>query len=301
MSIKDSISRFVFFIVDNFASAPNKNNIALGGSILASGTALTLIFNNSDTLFRVPDPGVPNLPVCRALSSFGAFCWDIGLNYESTRILLVLLCIPAIIGFLPSVNQILHLIPAFAVAHNTQGVEGGDQLKVTLCILLALISIQDFRLHVWKQTQNIINEPKARHVPANVILWCIVLQVSYVYFEAGIAKAVNPIWSEGTALWYWVQNSGFGVNDTLSRLFMDLLAIPIFSAAGTWGVIVFEILLSLGIIFSRTLETRRILLFSGITFHALITLVMGLTTFMITMVGALVIVLLRDDKINLDR
>jgi hypothetical protein len=54
-------------------SNPWTNVYGLGRTLLAAGTATTLAFSSSSTLFR-PAWGVPEFPICHGLSRIGLFC-----------------------------------------------------------------------------------------------------------------------------------------------------------------------------------------------------------------------------------
>ncbi|MBB4071354.1 hypothetical protein [Canibacter oris] len=209
-------------------------------------------------------------------------------NLEGARIILLIITVPAIFGLLPAVSSLLHLYAAFSVSNNTLGIEGGDQLIVNLITLLAISSICDYRLTTWLTIKQ--NIPRLRYIPINILYCFIYIQVSYVYFEAAIAKAVNPIWGDGTALWYWVQNDGFGISADAERLFLNILSMPIVSAITTWGTILLELLFSFSILAAKNQLLRYTMVACAINFHFIIAIIMGLTTFFISMTGALLLV-----------
>jgi len=128
-----------------------------------------------------------------------------------------------------------------------------------------------------------------------VILFAARLQVAYVYFEAAIVKLSNPLWSDGTAMWLWVQNGGFGATPAVSSALQALLAHPATAVATTWGTIALELFLCLTIVFAPASRRRLRLtaLVCGILFHLTIAVVMGLVTFGIVMTAALLVSLHR--------
>lgn len=81
------------------------------------------------------------------------------------------------------------------------------------------------------------------------------VQLSVVYLVAAVAKLAVPQWSEGSALWYWLQVPGFGV------------PADVFAAL------------------APVLENL------GIVFHAGIAVVLGLWSFGVTMTGVLLLCL----------
>lgn len=70
-----------------------------------------------------------------------------------------------------------------------------------------------------------------------------------------------------------------------------LLKNPYLVTGMTWGTLLLEILLFMGIAISKSEPKRKYLLCLGIGFHFLIGLFFGLWTFFITMTGALILYL----------
>ncbi|MEN2737172.1 HTTM domain-containing protein [Microbacterium sp. X-17] len=256
--------------------------------LLALGTFFTLVCNPADVLFHSGDPSASHTVNCEDISGVGGFCVVSSDSLDIARLTLALLCLPAILGLLPSINGWLHSYSAFSLSSNAVGVEGGDQLTVNLAILLSVASTFDKRLVAFAEMRR-----PGRHVTyvfSNVVLWACTIQVAYVYVEAALVKLGHPIWAEGTALWYWVQNSGFGVSRDGEHLLLDLLAAPAVSAATTWGTMILELVIAACLLLGwRNRRVRRTALILGVCFHCAIALVMGLVTFFLAMTGALVL------------
>ncbi|MDF2993353.1 MAG: hypothetical protein K0S37_3867 [Microbacterium sp.] len=263
-------------------------------SLLALGTFLTLVVNPAAILLHFPTGVVPD-EYCGGVLGLGAFCVS-PFDTDTTRLLLAAMCVPLLIGFLPAVTGPLHWYAAFTVASNTLGVEGGDQLTVNLSALLCLASFVDGRLWGWRPQRSGADRPLS-NIWVGVILFAARLQVAYVYFEAAIVKLSNPLWSDGTAMWLWVQNGGFGATPAVSAALQSLLAHPAVAVAATWGTIALELFLCLTIVFASA-PRRRLRLFAlacGILFHLAIAVVMGLVTFGVVMAAALLVALHRAD------
>lgn len=265
-------------------------NVQIVRSLLALGTILTLSVNPAGLLLHVPS-GIHTETFCESVHRLGAFC--IGADSpDLTRVSLILLSIPALIGFLPQFAGPLHFYAAFSLSSNTAGIEGGDQLTVNLSALLILISVVKWQKWGWVNSRN---REATRFIISNVGLIAARLQVAYVYFEAAMVKLGNEIWADGTALWYWVQNTGFGASEYVSGIFQEILRHPILSLAFSWGTIFLELLLFLGILFAREKWIRKIVLVSGILLHLSFAILMGLITFCIVMVAALLLATWRTE------
>ena len=261
-------------------------------SLLALGTFPTLVANPAAVLLHFPTGTVPD-EYCGGVLGLGAFCVS-PFDADTTRVLLAVLYVPALIGLLPAATGPLHWYAAFTVSSNTLGVEGGDQLTVNLAALVCLASLVDTRLWGWRTRSAGTDRPLA-NIWVGVILFAARLQVAYVYFEAAIVKLSNPLWSDGTAMWLWVQNGGFGATPAVSSALQALLAHPATAVATTWGTIALELFLCLTIVFAPASRRRLRLtaLVCGILFHLTIAVVMGLVTFGIVMTAALLVSLHR--------
>ena len=231
------IDRWSVWVLDRFGRDPFGFGLYLGRALLALGTALTLFLNPSDILFHTASPDSQPAVQCSGLGAIGLFCIAPAGTLDALRIALGVACMPSLIGLLPAVSSWLHVAAAFSLSTNAIGIEGGDQLTVNLAILLAFASVCDRRLWAWREHR--LPRTHLRFVSPNVLLLGARVQVSYVYFEAARVKLEHPIWREGSALWYWVQNSGFGVSRDTTSVLMDLFAVPLFTATATWGTILF--------------------------------------------------------------
>lgn len=259
-------------------------NPTIAHRILGAATALTLLANPTDTFF-LPDTQGPR-PTCGPVAQWTLFC-ILDSNLELARWLLVIFCIPLVLGILMPLAGILHLYAAFALSLSTLGVEGGDQLCVNVGILLTvyhvLLSAQ--RYFKSSDTNQALSQFKL------VILACVTLQLAFVYFESGVGKMSQQQWQEGTALWYWFQNSAYTGPSVLSDFALILLGFPILSGIISWGTIVFQLCLSLAIFASRNTGVRKFFLISGVLFHIAIWIIFGLPSFGLVMTSCLLLVL----------
>src|ERR1700683_1844752 len=84
-------------------SNPWTNVYGLGRTLLAAGTATTLAFSSSSTLFR-PAWGVHEFPICPGLSRIGLFC--IGSHHlEITRWIAVIILLVVASGWRPRITD----------------------------------------------------------------------------------------------------------------------------------------------------------------------------------------------------
>jgi antimicrobial peptide system SdpB family protein len=132
-------------------------------------------------------------------------------------------------------------------------------------------------------------QENVRRLVALASMVVIRVQVSGIYFHAAVGKLKVAEWQDGTAMYYWFGHPVFGVNPHFRWLIDMAMSTPAVVTAVTWGSIVLELFLCMGLLAVR--RARTVLLVGGIAFHAGILLFMGLFTFSITMFAALILYL----------
>ena len=168
-------------------------------------------------------------------------------------------------------------------------VEGGDQINIILALLLVPICLLDNRKNGWitKEKTDCLNNNNWLVVNASIALLFIQIQMSVLYFNAGVAKMYAPEWSNGTAVYYWFFDPLFGSPDlfinTIGFLFKNPYSVSIIN----WAVIFLEIALFIGVFLKQ--KNKYSLFLSGVVFHFLIILIHGLPAFFLSMVGGLIL------------
>lgn len=256
--------------------------------ILGAATGLTLLANPTDSFF-LPDTQGPK-PICGPVAQWTLFC-VLDSNLELARWLLFIFCIPLILGICMPLAGALHLYAALALSLSTLGVEGGDQLVVNISILLMIyqILLSSKRWFKSNKIEEIISQFNL------VLLACITLQLAFVYFESGVGKISQQQWQEGTALWYWFQNSAYSGPSIVADFALFLLKFPFLSGLISWGTIAFQLSLCVAIIAVRNISIRRAFLITGVLFHIAIWIVFGLPSFGVVMTACLLLVLGREN------
>lgn len=67
------------------------------------------------------------------------------------------------------------------------------------------------------------------------------LQMSFLYFQAAIAKLPHAEWADGSAMYYWANDLSFGAPGWLHPVLGSVVSTPVGVAALTWGPILIEI------------------------------------------------------------
>ena len=271
------------------ATDPFTNVHGFARTLIASATALTLLFNDTSTLFR-PGVGVEDVPICAGVRAAGAFC--IGAPHlDVVRWLSIAALLVVASGWRPRWTGLVHAWVAYSVQANALAIDGGDQIASILALLLVPVTLADDRRWHWlprTATPTSARELEKRLV-ARMFFALIRLQVAGIYFHAAVAKFAVPEWADGTVLYYWLNHPTFAAPAWMMPLLGPLLRNGTTVALATWGVLAVEYALSAGLFAAR--KHWRTLLLLGIGLHAGIAVLHGLTTFALTMFGALVLYL----------
>jgi len=264
------------------------NVYGLGRSIFALGTAATLAVSDPSTLFA-PIPSFLDPPRCSALAGkISLFCivpedrlWLAG------RLAVVVLIVIAS-GWRPRLTGIVHWWISFSFVASTTVQDGGDQIAAIVTLLLIPWTLTDPRSWHWERAEAVAIAPR-RAIMVHACHLLIRMQVAAVYVHSSISKLGVSEWVDGTALYYFLQDPIVGVSGWLRPVVFPLVSWPVVAAALTWGALAIEFALAAGLIAPRRL--RRPLLVIGVVFHLAIATFMGVASFSVAMIAALILYL----------
>jgi antimicrobial peptide system SdpB family protein len=269
--------------------SPWTNVYGLARTLLALGTAGTLLFNEPGLLFR-PGSGVVEYPICSSMWKFGLFCQFspyLGLaRWVAAAVLLL-----AASGWRPRWTAIPHWYVAFSFQTSAITLDGGDQAAAVLTLLLLPLALTDKRRWHWQSPKLDESLPLGelmRRLVGLSAVSAIRLQVAIIYLHAAVAKWAVEEWTDGTILYYWFQNSMIGLPDWLRPLLMPLMTSRAVALV-TWGSLILEFGLFMALVMPK--KRWRVMLPLGIAFHATIALTMGLISFGLSMTAALILYL----------
>ncbi len=271
------------------STSPWTNVYGLARTLLALGTLSTLVFSHSSSIFA-PAVGVTDPPVCVGAQQLALFC-QFPEHLELARWIAVALLLVVASGWRPRITGILHWWVAFSLFTTGVLVDGGDQATAVLTLLLVPVTLTDGRRWHWQRMPAEAPTGGAvyRRLLALSSLLVVRLQVAGIYFHAAVGKVAVEEWGDGTAMYYWLSDPGFGTPDWLTPFVMPVLTNPVTVVLLTWSVILFEILLFMGLVMEK--RYRGPLLVAGIVFHAGIAVFQGLASFAFAMWGALILFL----------
>ena len=262
---------------------PWTNVYGVARSLLALATAGTIVFNAPHDIFR-PAAEYAKVPICEGSFRAGIFC-VLGSHLEVARWLAFAILAVVASGWRPRLTAIPHWWVSFSVLSAIVQT-GGDQVAAVLTLFLVPLAITDRRRWHWSSNQEESANPSAVvRLVASSSLAAVRLQVAGVYFVSAVAKFGVREWANGTALYYWMTDPRFGGPSWLSPILRSSIGVTML----TWGTLLLELSLGLAIFLPK--QARRYLLIAGVVFHLSIALTIGISSFSLTMVAALVLYL----------
>lgn len=276
----------------NLRSAPWSPGVGLGRSLLALGTAGTLISTPAPVLLSPLANGL-RPPACTGLAHYGLWCALPQAHHELARWLTVAVLLVVASGWRPRLTCIPHwwVCWSFIMAVTIQ--DGGDQVAAVLTLLLIPVALTDPRKWHWRPTEPDRVTSFTASTVAFAGLFLVRLQVAVIYLDAGIAKLGVPQWADGTAMYYWFHSVLFAPPPWLTPITSRVTDSPLGVTMLTWGAVALEIALGLALLLPR--RARLTLLGLGLLLHDCIALTMGLISFDFAMSAALVLYLLPTD------
>lgn len=266
---------------------PYTNVIGLARSIVALGLLLTLLLNSVDLLVYKTTDSTAIRPMLQGLMTQYNFFTLLGIKYIwLMKGIAVLVLSTVISGFFPKITSVLHWWIAISFLYFSSNIDGGDQIGAILTLFLIPVMLTDSRKNHWHKIQA---KRGAKNIIAISVLWFIRLQVAVIYFQSSVGKFFVREWADGTAIYYWWNNSVFGMPIWIAPFINYLLSNSFVVSGITYGVLIFELLLFLGL--TASIKYRKIMLVVGIFFHFLIIIFHGIFSFFFSITAALILFL----------
>lgn len=270
--------------------APWGTAYGLARSVIACGTLLTLIVNPAAYLFR-PLAGVSDSVGCSgAAVHLSLFCLASPSHLDAMRYVAILILAVVASGWRPRYTGALHWWISSSLWISGRVTDGGDQIAAVVTLLLLPLTLTDDRAWHWHTptAAELAHCSVVRKLVGSSAVLSIRVQMGLLYFHSCIAKFAVPEWTDGTAMYYWFNDNYTGLPGYLRPLFEPLLHSPMVALL-TWSVLLLELLLASALFWP--LRARRALLPVALAFHLGIAWFLGIFSFAIAMMGALLIYL----------
>lgn len=281
LMLKEFNSKIQSFSAEN----PYSFVYGLGRSIIALGTLTIFIFNDANYLFdEIALKSISNSKfLLHEINFFGIIGYD-NLGLAKMITVLILLCV--ISGFFQKITCLLHFWITYSFYNSAILLDGGDQIATILTFLILPLAVFDKRSNHWYSVK--IQSTISKLI-GHITFIIISMQVSYIYLNTAIEKIYKlEEWKNGTAIYYIANNNLFGMQEfALSALSPILNSRYVFFI--TWFIIISHLCLSYVLFLRRERKFNFLLL--GISFHIIIAVFLGLYSFSLIMIGALILYL----------
>lgn len=191
---------------------PWTNVYGLARTLLAVGTLLTLLFNDTGILFR-PAAGLPDPVSCSGAAQLSLYCLVPATHLELGRYLSVLVLLVVAVGWRPRWTALPHWWVAFSLQASGRLVDGGEQVTALLTPLLLPLALTDPRPWHWGALPAPGRPGLYSRLLAYAALVALRVQVAGIYLHAAVGKVGVPEWRDGTALYYWLTSPYVGATD----------------------------------------------------------------------------------------
>jgi antimicrobial peptide system SdpB family protein len=256
--------------------------VGFARSILAAGMLLTLMFNNIPSLLtndNLQTYAVPTLH--NRLNFFLLFQPAHMLQMQFLAIIILLITIS---GYFIGLTSLLNFWIAASFYFLKPLNVGGDNINMLLTLLLIPVCLFDERKNHWHPA---VTKENPNRLVQYIFLAMIKLQVAYIYFDAVLKKLQVKDWRNGKMIYYWFTDNFFGFDKAFTKYADPFLTNSSFLLILSWGSIILESIIVLGIIFSQ--RHKLLLLKFAITFHLLIMLIHGFSSFFFAISGGLLL------------
>lgn len=264
---------------------PWTNVYGLARTLLAAATGLILLLNPAWVLFR-PGSGEQGIVNCNlTVERISVFCVA-GPHLDLARLGSVIALLIVASGWRPRYTGILHWWISFSFYSSARVTDGGEQAAALFTLLLIPITLTDSRKWHWQTLQPGVVTSKAQ-VARMLVAWigsmAVQIQLAFIYLDACVEKLRVPEWQDGTIMYYVVRDDLLGAPHFLQLLVpLTSTAFVVFLA---WPSLLLELSLATNILMRPS--ARRVLFFFGVFFHSSIAILIGIPSFALVMIGAL--------------
>lgn len=268
-------------------------------TLLAVGTLSTLLVHDVDALFRPLGVEMSAVTQGGFVLQWSLFALLSGEWLSAAKWIAVGILAISAAGWRPRYLGLLQWWVTASFAASAVVVDGGDQVAAVLTLLLIPITLTDGRRWHWTNPDpdSAASQSTSRAVAGLVAvasLLVIRLQMTVIYLQAAVAKFAVTEWSNGTAVYYWFTHPIFGVPDWMETLAQPLLAQSTIVMAATWGAVLLELILAMGLFMKESY--RPYALAAGLAFHGAIAVIHGLFSFFFPMAAGLILYLRAADQ-----
>jgi antimicrobial peptide system SdpB family protein len=272
--------------VDRIATFDPRTRWFGAGRTLIALAQLSIVVLTPPAALLQPVAGQGAGPLCDGIRAVTLYCVGGEMVSQDWRrwIMAALLCLIAS-GWRPRWTSIPHAWICISLGMSISLPDGGDQVARIVGLLLIPLGLIDDRAWHWSAPTRPI-KPLATGIAAAFVI-AIRIQVAAIYLNSAISKFGTDAWVEGSAEYYYVRSSMFGVSGWIGDAMKEITKVPVVVASLTWGAILIEIAIAVLILGRR--RWRRYAVILDLALHGFIVMTIGLWSFAAIMVGTVLI------------
>ncbi|MFJ7747460.1 sporulation-delaying protein SdpB family protein [Peribacillus sp. NPDC097295] len=277
------LNEYTTTIINNFN--PWTNVYGLARSLMGLSLLITFLFNDVTIFFR-PSSGQDTITNSGTISLFSLVPQDY-FYLSIVKWIFIFILVLVVIGWRPRFTCLLHFYIAYSLNAAGTTIDGGEQVNVVMALLLIPIALTDPRKWHW-DTSYIPTNRTTSKIVSFVTYNFIRIQVAILYFHSTIAKLGNTEWVDGTAVYYYMQDTMLGLPSIFKSMANPILSSPLV-VIPTWGTIILQTLLVCALFLPKK-NWGKMFIFA-LLFHETIAIMLGLISFSTVMFGTLILYL----------
>ncbi|WP_052069885.1 sporulation-delaying protein SdpB family protein [Rhodococcoides fascians] len=255
----------------------------IGRSLIAFAQLTVLLGTTTPALFAslLDQPPAPH---CGGMNSVSLFCVAGDTHLVAKQYIAAAVLALVMSGWSPRFTGIPHAWISFSILSSISLPDGGDSIAQIVTALLVPLALFDGRRWHWTTTQAPSSE-SARAI-AYACMLLLRLQLGYIYIYSAISKFGVTEWANGSAEYYYVRDRLFGAEGIGADLWHALTMNSVATVAMTWGSLLVEIVIGVLLVVHRY---RGLALGLDLFLHIGIIVTLGLWSFALVMIGAVVV------------
>jgi antimicrobial peptide system SdpB family protein len=260
---------------------PRTTALGIGRSLIAVAELTVVLFTPDTDLFPGP-PNRPPRPFCAGLH--GVSLWCVGAPALTVvRILTIAVLLVVAAGYRPRWTCVPHWYVTFSLSTAMYAPNGGEHAATLATLLLIPMCLGDDRVWQWRAPDAAM--PPTWRGAAYASHIAIRGQIALIYGEAVLSKLTDPVWRNGTAMYYVFQDANFGTSEALRRFLESGILQGWFVPAITWATVAIELFLTVAAFGGRTVRATALVV--GALLHGGTIVLLGLPSFGLAMIGLL--------------
>ncbi|MEU8762724.1 sporulation-delaying protein SdpB family protein [Streptomyces sp. NPDC048659] len=258
--------------------------LGAGRSTIALAQASVLLFTPASHLF-VPVGGTDAATDCSTpVQAVALYCLAGTADRQLLNLVLLAVLLVVASGILPRYSTLPHFWASLSLGQSVSLPDGGDAVSQVVTFFLMLACANDRRTWHWQRPDGEVRSESLWQGLAWAGWWGVRLQVAYIYLNSALAKLPIGPWSEGSATYYVARMENFGAAGLFADMFRWATGITAIALLSTWGTILAESAIALLLL--RRASRQAVAALISMALHVLIILQIGIVSFGLTMIGA---------------